>query len=197
MGGRLFVQGTSTFQSGATFVTAPSMSGASIQSGTIPIASVVGTAADLTTSQTLGGTKTFSSQIVASSGILSVGDASINARVLVGSDVSMGGRLYVQGDSSFNGNITIRGALNVQQMQNQATEYQKLMNVEDEAVLNAQAILLTYDGIGKETLPRVTEAMIDLSLMIDVINCLFILKTDMPSQRMCLDVFCYFFQLLF
>jgi uncharacterized protein (DUF1684 family) len=110
MGGRLFVQGTSTFQSGATFVTAPSMSGASIQSGTIPITSVVGTAADLTTSQTLAGTKTFSSQIVASNGILSVTDASINARVLVQSDVSMGGRLYVQGASNFQGLATLQTA---------------------------------------------------------------------------------------
>lgn len=46
-----------------TFSSAPVMSGASITSGTIPIASVVGTAMDLTTSQTAGGTKTFSTGI--------------------------------------------------------------------------------------------------------------------------------------
>ena len=42
---------------------APTMSGASISSSTIPIASVVGTAMDLTTNQSVGGTKIFSNTI--------------------------------------------------------------------------------------------------------------------------------------
>ena len=97
LGGRLFVQNAATFQ------TAPTMAGNNVQAGTIPITSVVGTAMDLSTSQTVGGTKIFQNQITTTGGIISTSDVSFNSRVLVGSDVSLGGRLFVPTGSLYIG----------------------------------------------------------------------------------------------
>ena len=55
-----------------TLAQPPVMSGASITSGTIPIASVVGTAVALSGSQTIAGSKTFSSAIIATGGVTGV-----------------------------------------------------------------------------------------------------------------------------
>jgi len=73
----------------ATSAFAPAISGANITSGTIPIASVVGTAMDLTTAQTVAGIKTFSSAPVMSGA--SITSATIPNASLVSSVPTLGG----------------------------------------------------------------------------------------------------------
>ena len=72
---------------------APTMSGASISSSTIPITSVVGTAMDLTTNQTVGGTKIFSNTI---SGSIN-GTANTSTNITLG---NAGDLLYQSGTSA-------------------------------------------------------------------------------------------------
>ena len=62
-----------TFYGTTTFNNPPSMSGASISTGTIPIGSVKNTAVDCGTNQTIGGNKTFTSPLTASSGLTVTG----------------------------------------------------------------------------------------------------------------------------
>lgn len=55
-----YILNNQTFSGTVTFSNAPSLSGADIEVGTIPLASVAGTAMDISTSQTVTGAKTFS-----------------------------------------------------------------------------------------------------------------------------------------
>ena len=71
-----------------TFESAPVMSGASITAGTIPIASVVGTAMDLTTAQTAAGIKTFSSAPVMSGASITAGTIPIASVVGTAMDLT-------------------------------------------------------------------------------------------------------------
>jgi predicted acyltransferase (DUF342 family) len=92
LAGRLYVSGA------ATFVTAPIMSGANINTATIPQLSISGITSAIvndTTAQTVGGIKTFTNTIISNS------DISLNARLLASSDVSLAGRLYVSGAATF------------------------------------------------------------------------------------------------
>jgi hypothetical protein len=92
LAGRLYVSGA------ATFVTAPIMSGANINTATIPQLAISGITSAIindTTAQTVGGIKTFTNTIISNS------DISLNARLLASSDVSLAGRLYVSGASTF------------------------------------------------------------------------------------------------
>jgi hypothetical protein len=66
----------------------PVMSGASISNGTIPILSVVGTACDISTSQTVGGTKTFSSPPVMSGASITSGTIPITSVVGTACDLT-------------------------------------------------------------------------------------------------------------
>jgi hypothetical protein len=84
MGGRLYVQGSAIFQ------TAPTMSGANIATGTIPITSVAGTAVDIITTQTIGGTKTFSNQITTNGGIVSLTDVSLGGNTFISKNLGVG-----------------------------------------------------------------------------------------------------------
>jgi len=66
------------------------MSGANITAGTIPITSVAGTAADLTTIQTIGGTKTFTNQITTTGGIVSMTDVSLGGNAFISKNLGVG-----------------------------------------------------------------------------------------------------------
>lgn len=87
------VAGVKTFSSG------PIMSGASISTGTIPIASVVGTAMDLTTAQTAAGVKTFSSAPVMSGA--SITSATIPIASVVGTAVALSGTQTITAVKTF------------------------------------------------------------------------------------------------
>jgi hypothetical protein len=63
LGGRLFVRDNTVFNS------APVMSGASITTGTIPTTALAGTFVDTSTTQTIAGTKTFSSLLTATGAV--------------------------------------------------------------------------------------------------------------------------------
>jgi len=63
--------------------TAPTMSGANITAGTIPVASVVGTAVNLSSVQTISGAKTFTSNITAASLSVVSGTIDMNAHKIV------------------------------------------------------------------------------------------------------------------
>ena len=71
-----------------SFTNPPSMSGASISAGTIPTTSVIGIACDLTTSQTIGGTKTFSSPPVMSGASITNGTIPITSIVGTACDIT-------------------------------------------------------------------------------------------------------------
>lgn len=53
-----------------------------------------------------------------------------------------------------------------EQLQQQAAALQQLTTVGDEAILETQAVLLTFNNLGTDILPRVTEAAIDLSAVL-------------------------------
>lgn len=88
-----------TFSSIVTFQSAPVMSGTSITSATIPIASVVGTAMDLTTAQTVGGIKTFSSAPVMSGASITSG--TIPAASVVNTSVTLSDTQTISGTKTF------------------------------------------------------------------------------------------------
>ena len=82
-------------------LTSPVISSIS-NSGTITIPSGTDTLATLT------GTQTLTNKTLTTSGLLTaLADASLNARLFVGSDVSFSGRLFLSNDASMNGNLSI------------------------------------------------------------------------------------------
>lgn len=91
------------------FVSAPIMSGASIATGTIPIIAVVGTAMDLTTTQTVGGVKTFSSAPVMSGASITSG--TIPAASVVGTAATLAATQTLAGVNTFSGNVVMSSGL--------------------------------------------------------------------------------------
>jgi len=82
----VLLTGNQTVAGIKTFSSPPIMSGASITSATIPIASVVGTAVDCTTAQTVAGIKTFSSPPVMSGASITsatIDKASVNGVAMI------------------------------------------------------------------------------------------------------------------
>lgn len=64
---------------------------------------------------------------------------------------------------------------NIDLLKRQASEMQKLTNIEDEEILTAQSLMITYDNISSDSMPRVTKAVANLSVK---------MKTDMTSAAM-------------
>lgn len=56
--------------------------------------------------------------------------------------------------------------ITAQQLGAQASALQQLTTVGDEAILETQAVLLTFNNLGTDILPRVTEAALDLSAVL-------------------------------
>ena len=121
---------------------APTMYGNNVATGTIPIASVVGTAMDLTTTQTASGAKTFSGGITVSSGITASATQTINLGTnaptmygnnitsgtipiasVVGTAVNLNAAQTVSGLKTFTGGITATGAQTITFGTNAPTMY--------------------------------------------------------------------------
>ena len=132
LNGNLYVKGNSTFTGAATFTSAPVMSGASISASTIPNSALATTYIDNTSTQTVGGLKTFTSKttfndISANGNVVIYGNLTVqqvrNANIIntttntyqliVSEDISLNGRLFVSTDASINGKLYVAGTTTI------------------------------------------------------------------------------------
>jgi len=67
--------------------------------------------------------------------------------------------------------------LNASELKNMAAELQKVTTFGDEAIIEAQSLLLTFTKIGKDVFPMATESILNMSTM---------LKTDLKSSTIML-----------